>query len=58
MAALTGKVALVTGAGHRKGIGHGIARQLIKAGATVVISDLADMQSLQRRRHRFASPRR
>ena len=47
MAALTGKVALVTGAGHRKGIGHGIARQLIKAGATVVISDLADMQSLQ-----------
>lgn len=47
MANLMGKVALITGAGHRKGIGHGIARQLIKAGATVIISDVADMQLLK-----------
>ena len=47
MADLTGKVVLVTGAGHPRGIGHGIARQLIKAGAKVILSDLADMQSLK-----------
>ncbi len=47
MADLAEKVALVTGAGHPKGIGHGIARQLAKAGATVVISDLADLQALE-----------
>ncbi len=38
---LEGKIALVTGAGNRTGIGCGIARRLCEYGARVVITDLA-----------------
>ncbi len=38
---LTGKVAVVTGAGRVQGIGAGIARGLAAAGAKVVISDVS-----------------
>ena len=37
---LKGKVALITGAGKRNGIGFGIAQRLAAAGVDVVISDL------------------
>lgn len=37
---LTGKVALVTGAGHPRSIGRGIARALADEGADVVINDI------------------
>jgi meso-butanediol dehydrogenase / (S,S)-butanediol dehydrogenase / diacetyl reductase len=37
---LSGKVALVTGAGRRSGIGYAIARRLAEHGARVVVSDL------------------
>ena len=47
MAELAGKHALVTGGGT--GIGMGIARQLLKAGATVTISGRReDVQRAQR----------
>jgi NAD(P)-dependent dehydrogenase (short-subunit alcohol dehydrogenase family) len=37
---LTGKVALVTGAGGKRGIGRGIATRLAREGADVVITDI------------------
>jgi NAD(P)-dependent dehydrogenase (short-subunit alcohol dehydrogenase family) len=40
MAALDGKVALVTGAASRRGIGRGIALALADAGADVAVSDI------------------
>ena len=41
MYALAGKVALVTGAGGRRGIGHAIAYRLAQEGADVVVNDIA-----------------
>ena len=40
MDTLRGRVALITGAGRRGGIGEAVARKLASAGATVVIADL------------------
>lgn len=37
MGSLDGRIALVTGAGRRRGIGHGIALQLARAGADVAV---------------------
>lgn len=37
---LEGRVAVVTGAGRREGIGAAVARDLLRRGATVVLSDL------------------
>ncbi|MBT4262840.1 MAG: SDR family oxidoreductase [Deltaproteobacteria bacterium] len=41
---LKGKVALITGAGKRNGIGFGIAERLASAGVNIVISDLVAPQ--------------
>ena len=41
---LAGKVALVTGAAHPQGIGHGIVKALSAAGASVVAMDLASAE--------------
>jgi NAD(P)-dependent dehydrogenase (short-subunit alcohol dehydrogenase family) len=40
---LTGKTALVTGAG--RGVGFGIARSLLDAGATVLVNDLVEVRA-------------
>ena len=37
---LQGKVALITGAGRRDGLGEGIARRLLAEGCTVVLTDI------------------
>jgi NAD(P)-dependent dehydrogenase (short-subunit alcohol dehydrogenase family) len=37
---LTGRVAIVTGAGRAEGLGHAIARRLGRQGASVVVSDI------------------
>ncbi len=37
---LSGKVALVTGAARKRGIGHGIALRLAQEGADVVVNDI------------------
>lgn len=37
---LQGKVALITGAGRRAGLGEGIARRLLAEGCTVVLTDI------------------
>lgn len=48
MTALAGKVAIITGAGHPKGVGYAVARKLIEQGAKVVLTDLAgEEQQLQ-----------
>jgi NAD(P)-dependent dehydrogenase (short-subunit alcohol dehydrogenase family) len=41
MGRLDGKVALVTGAAHERGIGRGIVRELAEEGATVAVADIA-----------------
>ena len=40
MGRFSGKVAVVTGSGRRKGLGEAIARRLAAEGAAVVISDI------------------
>ena len=42
---LEGKVALITGAGDREGIGFGIARALARDGMEVVFADLPGMDA-------------
>ncbi|MFK8014777.1 MAG: SDR family NAD(P)-dependent oxidoreductase [Gammaproteobacteria bacterium] len=40
MSSLKGKVAIITGAGRKQGLGQGIARRLAQSGCDVVISDI------------------
>ena len=44
MGRLEGKVALVTGAAHERGIGRGIVRELAAEGARVAVADIAHEQ--------------
>jgi glucose 1-dehydrogenase len=44
MGRLDGKVALVTGAAHERGIGRGIVRELAAEGARVAVADIAHEQ--------------
>jgi glucose 1-dehydrogenase len=44
MSRLEGKVALVTGAAHERGIGRGIVRELAAEGARVAVADVAHEQ--------------
>ena len=46
METLAGKVALITGAGRRQGLGYAIARRLAADGAAVALTDLADPREL------------
>ena len=46
---LDGRVALVTGAAGEHGFGRAIARRLARAGADVVVTDLAPRGSRTRR---------
>ncbi len=46
---LLGKVALVTGAAHERSIGWGIALALARAGADVVVNDIAHTEALEAR---------
>lgn len=47
-AGLDGKVALVTGAGRRRGIGHGVCLQLARSGAFVMVTDVVRNDSDRR----------
>lgn len=47
MKTLEGKIAIVTGAGHPKGIGRAIATKLAVEGAQVVVTDLDDANGLE-----------
>ena len=40
MGRLAGKVAIITGAGRKKGLGEGIAHRFAEEGANVVITDI------------------
>src|SRR3990167_7971448 len=42
MKELNGQVAIVTGAGHERGIGYATAAALARRGAKIVITDVAD----------------
>jgi NAD(P)-dependent dehydrogenase (short-subunit alcohol dehydrogenase family) len=46
MGALTGKVALITGAGRRGGLGLAIAKRLAEDGCAVMLTDLAQPRAL------------
>ena len=52
---LSGKTALVTGAGRERGIGRAIAIALLERGANVVMTDLAGTETLQNIRTQLAS---
>jgi NAD(P)-dependent dehydrogenase (short-subunit alcohol dehydrogenase family) len=47
----TGKVALVTGAYHKRGLGHAIALRLARDGANVAVSDRASESSRSEDKH-------
>jgi NAD(P)-dependent dehydrogenase (short-subunit alcohol dehydrogenase family) len=51
MAALTGKVAVVTGAASHKGIGNAIAHRYAREGASVFLVDRTSLDALEGARH-------
>ena len=44
---LQGKVALITGAGRRAGLGEGIARRLLQEGCKVVLTDIGKVRGTE-----------
>ena len=52
---LTGRTALITGAGRPRGIGQAIARAFLDEGANVVMADLAGVTTAQAERERFSA---
>ena len=44
---LQGKVALITGAGRRVGLGEGIARRLLQEGCKVVLTDIGQVRGAE-----------
>lgn len=52
---LSGKTALITGAGRPRGIGQAIARAFLAEGANVVLTDLAGVATPAEEQARFAS---
>ena len=44
---LQGKVALITGAGRRAGLGEGIARRLLQEGCKVVLTDIGQVRGAE-----------
>ena len=52
---LTGRTALITGAGRPRGIGQAIARAFLDEGANVVMTDLAGVTTAQAERERFSA---
>lgn len=55
MRALSGKIALVTGGGRARGIGHAVASALVDEGAHVVITDMAGVSELDEIKTRFGA---
>ena len=45
MSDLSGKVAVITGAARKRGLGFAIAKRLAAEGASVVISDIKPMEA-------------